>query len=54
VPPEHQAGYGPRLTALVGELGGMHRCHPQKFICFACGPDLSLLVGGFSGLRTFA
>lgn len=25
VPPEHQAGYGPRLTALIGELGGMHR-----------------------------
>jgi transposase len=25
VPPEHQAGYGPRLTALIGELAGMHR-----------------------------
>ena len=25
VPHEHQAGYGPRLTALIGELGGMHR-----------------------------
>ena len=25
VPPEQQAGYGPRLTALIGELGGMHR-----------------------------
>jgi transposase len=25
VPQAHQAGYGPRLTALVGELGGMHR-----------------------------
>lgn len=25
VPTEHQAGYGPRLTALIGELAGMHR-----------------------------
>ncbi|MEE8251730.1 MAG: IS66 family transposase [Gemmatimonadales bacterium] len=25
VPSEHQAGYGPRLSALIGELGGMHR-----------------------------
>jgi transposase len=25
IPPEHQAGYGPRLTALIGELAGMHR-----------------------------
>jgi transposase len=25
VPPEHQAGYGPRLTARIGELAGMHR-----------------------------
>lgn len=25
VPNEHQAGYGPRLTALIGELAGMHR-----------------------------
>jgi transposase len=25
IPGEHQAGYGPRLTALVGELAGMHR-----------------------------
>jgi transposase len=25
VPPEHQAGYGPRLTALIGELAGIHR-----------------------------
>ena len=25
VPSEHQAGYGPRLTALIGELAGMHR-----------------------------
>jgi transposase len=24
-PSEHQAGYGPRLTALMGELAGMHR-----------------------------
>src|SRR5207302_9096 len=24
-PHEQQAGYGPRLTALIGELGGMHR-----------------------------
>ena len=25
VPPAHQAGSGPRLTALIGELAGMHR-----------------------------
>jgi transposase len=25
VPSEHTTGYGPRLTALIGELGGMHR-----------------------------
>jgi transposase len=25
VPSEHQAGYGPRLTALIGALAGMHR-----------------------------
>jgi transposase len=25
VPSEHQAGYGPRVTALIGELAGMHR-----------------------------
>jgi transposase len=25
VPQAHQTGYGPRLTALIGELGGMHR-----------------------------
>lgn len=25
VPSEHQAGYGPRLSALLGELAGMHR-----------------------------
>jgi transposase len=25
IPREHQAGYGPRLTALIGELAGMHR-----------------------------
>lgn len=25
VPSAHQAGYGPRLTALIGELAGMHR-----------------------------
>lgn len=25
VPRVHQAGYGPRLTALIGELAGMHR-----------------------------
>jgi len=25
VPSEHQAGYGPRLSALIGELAGMHR-----------------------------
>lgn len=25
IPPEHQAGDGPRLTALIGELAGMHR-----------------------------
>ena len=25
MPSQHQAGYGPRLTALVGELAGMHR-----------------------------
>ncbi len=25
VPNEHQAGYGPRLSALIGELAGMHR-----------------------------
>src|SRR5215510_3102054 len=25
VPSEHQTGYGPRLTALIGELAGMHR-----------------------------
>jgi transposase len=25
IPHEHQAGYGPRLTALIGELAGMHR-----------------------------
>ena len=24
VPPEHTAGYGPRLTALVGEIAGTH------------------------------
>ena len=25
IPSEHQAGYGPRLTALIGEFAGMHR-----------------------------
>jgi transposase len=25
VPSDHTTGYGPRLTALIGELGGMHR-----------------------------
>jgi transposase len=25
IPSEHQTGYGPRLTALIGELAGMHR-----------------------------
>jgi transposase len=25
VPSQHQAGYGPRLSALIGELAGMHR-----------------------------
>lgn len=25
VPSDHQAGYGPRLTALIGELAGIHR-----------------------------
>jgi transposase len=25
VPSDHQAGYGPRLSALIGELAGMHR-----------------------------
>ena len=25
LPSEHQAGYGPRLSALIGELRGMHR-----------------------------
>ena len=25
VPNDHQAGYGPRLSALMGELAGMHR-----------------------------
>jgi transposase len=25
IPSAHQAGYGPRLTALVGQLAGMHR-----------------------------
>jgi transposase len=25
IPGEHQAGYGPSLTALIGELAGMHR-----------------------------
>jgi transposase len=24
IPPEHTAGYGPRLTALVGEIAGTH------------------------------
>jgi transposase len=26
VPPEHQTGYGPRLTALIGNLAGNHGC----------------------------
>jgi hypothetical protein len=25
VPSDHQAGYGPRLRALIGALAGMHR-----------------------------
>jgi transposase len=25
IPSQHTTGYGPRLTALIGELGGMHR-----------------------------
>lgn len=35
VPSAHQAGYGPRLTALVGELAGMHRT-PRRLIQDFC------------------
>ena len=46
VPSDHQAGYGPRLSALIGELGGMHRtsrrliqdsCHSVLRIPMALG-----------------
>ena len=35
LPSERQAGYGPRLTALIGELAGMHRT-PRRLIQDFC------------------
>jgi transposase len=46
VPSDHTTGYGPRLTALIGELGGMHRtsrrlvhdfCHPVLHLPLSLG-----------------
>jgi transposase len=41
IPSEHQAGYGPRLTALLGELAGMHRTS-RRLIQHFCHSVLNL------------
>ena len=45
VPPEHATGYGPRFSALMGELAGTYghgRCMVQTFCASVCGVPLSL------------
>jgi transposase len=34
IPSAHATGYGPRLTALIGELGGMHRTSRRRVQAF--------------------
>lgn len=41
VPSEHQTGYGPRLTALIGALAGMHRTS-RRLIQDCCHSVLNL------------
>jgi transposase len=43
VPSEHQAGYGPRLTALIGELAGMHRT-PWRLVQDFCHSVLHIPI----------
>ena len=43
VPLEHQAGYGPRLTALIGELAGMHRT-PWRLVQDFCHSVLRIPI----------
>jgi transposase len=43
VPSEHQTGYGPRLTALIGELAGMHRTS-RRLIQDCCHSVLNLPI----------
>ena len=43
VPTEHQAGYGPRLTALIGELAGMHRT-PWRLVQDFCHSVLHIPI----------
>ena len=45
VPPEHATGYGPRFSALMGELAGTYgngRCMVQTFCASVFGVPLSL------------
>ena len=42
-PAEHQAGYGPRLTALIGELAGMHRT-PWRLVQDFCHSVLHIPI----------
>ena len=41
IPSEHTTGYGPRLTALIGELGGMHR-NSRRLVQDCCHSVLHL------------
>jgi transposase len=43
IPSAHQAGYGPRLTALVGQLAGMHR-NSRRLIQDFCHSVLNIEV----------
>lgn len=43
IPSAHQAGYGPRLTALIGELAGMHR-NSRRLIQDFCHSVLNIEV----------
>jgi transposase len=43
VPPEHQAGSGPRLTALIGELAGMPRT-PWRLVQDFCHSVLQIPI----------
>jgi hypothetical protein len=45
LPTEHQAGYGPRLTALIGALAGMHRT-PWRLVQDFCHSVLLFDDGG--------